>query len=145
MNDIKLHEENPSPKEYILLRELVGWSIPDPAAIEPSLRNSHFCVCARSRGEIVGMARIIGDGGMVFYIQDVIVAPSRQGEGIGKRLMDRTMEWVRHHAVENTIVGLMAAKGKEPFYERYGFTRRPYEKFGAGMTIFWKAEKEPPA
>jgi hypothetical protein len=28
--------------------------------------------------------------------------------------------------------------GKEPFYERYGFTARPNESLGSGMTIFWK-------
>jgi hypothetical protein len=31
----------------------------------------------------------------------------------------------------------MAAQGKEPFYERYGFFTRPSGKFGAGMTMFW--------
>jgi GNAT superfamily N-acetyltransferase len=137
MEEIILAEEYPTPEEYIELRKMVGWSIPDRAAIAPSLRNSHYCVCARAQGKIVGMARIIGDGGMVYYIQDVIVDPSRQGEGIGKLLMNRVMEYVRRHAVEHTIVGLMAARGKEEFYERYGFMRRPNEKFGAGMTIFW--------
>jgi len=28
--------------------------------------------------------------------------------------------------------------GKEAFYEKYGFTTRPTDKLGAGMTIFWK-------
>jgi len=32
----------------------------------------------------------------------------------------------------------MAAAGKEPFYEKYGFTRRPTERLGAGMTQFWR-------
>jgi GNAT superfamily N-acetyltransferase len=137
MEEIVLAEEYPTPEEYIELRKMVGWSIPDRPAIAPSLRNSHYCVCARAQGKIVGMARIVGDGGMVYYIQDVIVEPSRQGQGIGKRLMDRVMEYIRRHAVAHTIVGLMAASGKEEFYERYGFTRRPNGKFGAGMTIFW--------
>jgi GNAT superfamily N-acetyltransferase len=142
MEKITFHEEYPSPEEYIRLRKMAGWTIPDPAVIGPSLRNSPFCICARSRGRIVGMARVIGDGGMAYYIQDVIVEPSHQGKGIGKQLMDRTMEFLQRQTVENTIVGLMAAKGKEPFYERYGFRRRPNENFGAGMTIFWKTEKK---
>ena len=141
MDEIILSEEIPTSEEYIRLRQLVGWGMPAQSAIQPSLRNSLYCVCARSHGEIVGMARIIGDGGLVYYIQDVIVHPSRQGEGIGKRLMDRMMEYIRPRAVQNTIVGLMAAKGKEPFYQRYGFDLRPNEKSGAGMTIFWEAGK----
>ena len=34
----------------------------------------------------------------------------------------------------------MAAAGKEGFYERYGFIRRPTERLGAGMALFWRAE-----
>ncbi|MBN1438542.1 MAG: GNAT family N-acetyltransferase [Anaerolineales bacterium] len=138
MEEITLSEESPSPAEYAALRALVGWRNPDPAAIAPSLRNSLYCVCARSQGRMIGMARIIGDGGLTFYIQDVIVAPDRQGEGIGARLMERAMEYIRRTAAHNAVVGLMAAKGKEEFYERYGFTRRPNGELGAGMTIFWR-------
>jgi hypothetical protein len=55
--------------------------------------------------------------------------------------MNKIMEYIRLHASENTVIGLMAAKGKEPFYERYGFTVRPNDKLGSGMTMFWKTEK----
>jgi GNAT superfamily N-acetyltransferase len=140
MDDVVITEERPTPEEYQRLRRAVGWTLPGDSAVEPSLRNSPYCLCARAHGEIVGMARIVGDGGLVHYIQDVIVDPSRQGEGIGRRLMDRIMEYVRRHAVRHTIVGLMAAKGKEPFYERYGFFTRPNEHHGAGMTMFWEAD-----
>ena len=52
--------------------------------------------------------------------------------------MDRVMAYIRAHASHNTIIGLMAACGKESFYEKYGFTRRPTERLGAGMTMFWE-------
>lgn len=86
------------------------------------------------------MARIIGDAGLVYYIQDVIVVPECQRQGIGAQMMDRVMEYIREHASQNTTVGLMSAKGKEAFYEKYGFKARPTEKLGAGMTIFWKKD-----
>jgi len=41
--------------------------------IEKALPNSLYFVCAVSDGEIIGMARIIGDGGIAYYIQDVII------------------------------------------------------------------------
>jgi ribosomal protein S18 acetylase RimI-like enzyme len=84
------------------------------------------------------MARIIGDGGMVYYIQDVIVIPDYQRQGIGTQMMDRIMAYIRLHASQSTIIGLMSAVGKEAFYEKYGFMVRPTDKLGAGMTIFWK-------
>ena len=86
------------------------------------------------------MARIIGDDGLAFYIQDVIIKPEYQRQGIGTALMNKIMEYIRTHARDNTVIGLMAAKGKEPFYERYGFTIRPNENLGSGMTMFWKTE-----
>ena len=66
--------------------------------------------------------------------------PAHQGRGIGGRLMERVMAYLRAHAVRGAVVGLMAAAGKEGFYERYGFTRRPTDRLEAGMTVFWRVE-----
>jgi hypothetical protein len=52
------------------------------------------------------------------------------------------MVWVNNHSGENTMTGLMAAKGKEPFYIPFGFTVRPSDEFGSGMTLFWKTENK---
>jgi ribosomal protein S18 acetylase RimI-like enzyme len=134
-------EKLPTPEEYNQLRQLVGWGIYERAVIEQALPNSLYCVCAVFNGEIIGMARIIGDGGLAYYIQDVIIKPEYQRQRIGTALMNKIMEYIRLHASENTVIGLMAAKGKEPFYERYGFTVRPNDKLGSGMTMFWKTEK----
>lgn len=38
--------------------------------------------------ELLGMARVIGDGGLFYYIQDVIFIPEYQRQGIGTQLMD---------------------------------------------------------
>jgi len=75
---------------------------------------------------------------LVFYIQDVIVIPEYQNKGIGTQLMKKVMEYIEKHANDNSVIGLMSAKGKEKFYEKFGFSIRPNENFGSGMTIFWK-------
>jgi GNAT superfamily N-acetyltransferase len=93
-------------------------------------------------GEIIGMARIIGDGGLAYYIQDVILKPDYQLQGIGTQLMNKIMEYIRVHANNNSVIGLLAAKDKEPFYTRYGFTVRPDYKTGSGMTMFWKKDEK---
>jgi GNAT superfamily N-acetyltransferase len=87
------------------------------------------------------MSRIVGDGGMVFYIQDVIVIPEYQQQGIGARMMEKIMNYIRAYASINSVIGLMAAKGVEPFYEKFGFVARPNDRYGSGMTIFWKADE----
>ena len=137
MVDCIIVEQLPSAAQYNQLRATVGWGVYAEDVIERALPDTLYCLCAFVDGELVGMARIIGDSGMVYYIQDVIVLPEYQRQGIGTQMMDRVMDYIRTHASHNTIIGLMAAYGKEPFYEKYGFTRRPAECFGAGMTMFW--------
>lgn len=127
----------PSAAQYNQLRAAVGWGVYAEDVIEQALPNTLYCLCAFVDGDLVGMARVIGDDGMVYYIQDVIVLPEYQRQGIGTQMMDRVMAYIRTHASHNTIIGLMAACGKEQFYEKYGFTRRPTGRFGAGMTMFW--------
>jgi GNAT superfamily N-acetyltransferase len=135
--DLRIEERLPTPQEYRFLRASVGWRERSEDLVRRGLAGSLFGVCAFADGRLVGMARIIGDGGMVFYIQDVIVVPDFQQQGIGARMMDSVMGYVRAHAGRNSVIGLMATKGVEPFYERYGFRARPDDRYGSGMTIFW--------
>jgi len=134
-------EKLPSPEEYLYLRQLVGWNLLERDVVEKALPASLYCVCAVVDRTVIGMARIIGDGGLAYYIQDVIVIPEYQRKGIGTQLMNKIMEYIRTNAYNNSVVGLMAAKGKELFYTRYGFTIRSDNNLGSGMTIFWKTEK----
>ena len=110
----------------------------DPVTATACLPRSLYVVCAFDGDELVGMGRVVGDGGLCFYIQDVIVLKSHQGRGIGAALMERIMAWIEGRAVKDSYLGLMSAEGKERFYHRYGFTSRPTEKLGCGMTRFWE-------
>jgi GNAT superfamily N-acetyltransferase len=138
MPEYDLIETLPNPDDYNRLRLAVGWSGYEESVIQNALPSTLHCVCAFDGEEMIGMARVIGDAGLVFYVQDVIVLPEYQHQGIGTQLMDAVMKFIRSHAHHNTIIGLMAARDKEPFYEKYGFIARPTENFGAGMTQFWR-------
>lgn len=140
MAEYEIRQLLPSAEDYNRLRKAVGWVTYDVPVIELSLPKSLYCVCAMLNDRIVGMARVVGDGGLVFYIQDVIVEPEHQRRGIGTRLMDRIMDYLRSNASNNSMIGLMSARGKEPFYEKYGFTVRPNGRLGAGMQIVWKGD-----
>jgi ribosomal protein S18 acetylase RimI-like enzyme len=141
MSEYTIVEKLPEAEEYNWLRTQVGWRTHPEEVIRKALPNSLYGVCAYQAEQLIGMARVIGDGGLVYYIQDVIVVPECQRQGIGTQMMDQVMAYIRRHAHQNMIVGLMSAKGKEAFYEKYGFTVRPTEKLGAGMTMFWKMDR----
>jgi GNAT superfamily N-acetyltransferase len=140
VEEITIVEILPSAEDYRRLRQAVGWRLHDLDVIEQYLPRSLFGVCAVHNGRTIGMARVIGDGGLTFYVQDVVIEPEYQRKGVGSRLMDRVMDYIRAHANQNSVVGLMSAAGKEAFYEKYGFTTRPTDKLGSGMTIFWSKE-----
>jgi len=69
-------------------------------------------------------------------IHRLCVHPDFQGQGIGREMMNRLIEFVKINAPEDVDVyfNLCASKGKEQFYTKLGFVERPAGAFGAGMT-----------
>lgn len=118
-----------------MLRAAVGWPEVADEAVARGLAGDLFSVVAEFDGDTVGCARVVGDGGIYLYVQDVIVLPAYQRCGIGIRLMDRVIAFVDSVSGHHTTVALMAAKGVVAFYERYGFVPRPAD--GPGMYRLW--------
>ena len=82
--EIQYRENCLSPQDFIRLRIAVGRvAIPLPQA-EAALRTGLFSVTAFCEGKAVGMGRLVGDGSMYWYIQDMAVLPEYQGRGIEK-------------------------------------------------------------
>ena len=83
----------------------------------------------------MGMARVIGDGGMCFYIKDFAVVPSYQGKGAGKCLMTALERYVKECKPLDWAVSLELISSKEVvnFYKKYGFEERPCDWDGPGM------------
>nr|WP_208407207.1 GNAT family N-acetyltransferase [Amycolatopsis granulosa] len=102
------------------MRAAVGWPSPGPDICGAALENSAHGVLARDRGELAGMARLVGDGVMYLLIVDVVVHPGHQGRGLGQRMVRRLVEVAGARRVQ-----LVAAPDVVPFYERLGFVRDP--------------------
>ncbi len=130
MNPIIEHR-NPSVSEYQEIRRTTGWDMLDDQAVERSLANSEFSVCIMDGETLIGIGRVIGDGGIYFYVQDIIVHPDHQEKGIGRKIMEEVEKYLSDNAPENAFIGLMSAEGVMPFYEQFGYQRRPEE--GQGM------------
>jgi GNAT superfamily N-acetyltransferase len=129
-------------EDYNRLRESVGWQPLVPEQAEAGLRGTAFLVAAMEGGRAVGLIRLVCDGGYVAYLSDVIVLPEYQGRGIGKEMMERAMGYLRGQLKPGWRVqaSLIAAQGKEPFYEKFGFDARPSERTGAGMAQWLEGE-----
>lgn len=134
MDKYTLVKRSPTVEEYQRLREAVDWDIIDVKAAKIGLSNSLFSICVICKDEVIGCGRVIGDGAIYFYIQDIIVLPAFQRKGIGKRIMDAVINYINAHVHANSFIGLMAAKGVTGFYEKYGFIERPPERPGMFQT-----------
>lgn len=135
MGEYRLLERAPTIEEYQRLRRAVGWNEMTDEGVAEGLPNALWSAVLELDGEIVGCARVVGDGGLYFYLQDVIVVPEHQGRGQGAHLMDALMGYLERSARPGAFVGLMAAVGAEAFYERYGFRRRAEAQ--PGMFRVW--------
>lgn len=118
---IQLVERGPTVAEHAAVFEAVGWRPYAPQAAEIALSNSLFAVLAFDGDRLIGMGRIVGDGGKFFYIQDFAVLPDYQGRGVGRLMMDRLMGWVAERAPHEPFVGLFSTESAMAFYARYGF------------------------
>ena len=121
-------------EEYLGLRQAVGWSVFPAEQAEGGLQNSHV-ICFRNNDTAVALGRVIWDHGYAVLIADVIVAPEYQGKGLGRKLMEANMEYIRSLLKPGyrIMISLMAAENKQGFYKKFGFIERPSEFFGPGM------------
>ncbi len=133
--NIRLEENTLTPEEFIRLRVAAGFLEVPYAQAEKALENGLFTVSAYYEEQLVGMGRLIGDGSMYWYIQDVAVLPEYQRKGIGTAIVERLVDYAQDSLTAPwASVGLTARKGKELFYEKLGFTTLPSDACGAGMT-----------
>ena len=121
----RLRERPPTNAEYRFLISAVGWAdYTNVDVVDAALAHSLYHVVALHEEAVIGMARVVGDGAMFFYIQDVVVAPAHQGRGVGTLLLERIMSYLKDAAPERAFIGLFAAEGTLPYYARFDFAVR---------------------
>ena len=91
---IKITKETSVSIDYVLpLYQAVGWTnyTNQPQMLEQSLAHSLAIYVARDGEKIVGLVRLVGDGFSSVFVQDLIVLPSYQRQGIGSALMKNAL------------------------------------------------------
>ncbi len=122
MNDeYRLLDSAPSAADYRRLRESAGLRPKSAEAAARGLPNTLFGVSVLHGSAVVGMGRVIGDGGCFFEIVDIAVLPEHQRRGLGRMIMARLMEWVKANAPATALVSLLADVKAVSLYERFGF------------------------
>ena len=121
MTDFALTVEIPGVEEYRELRVAAGLTAKSKLAAELGLAGSLFAVCIRKDDTLIGMGRVIGDGGLNYEVVDVAVHPDFQRQGLGYRIMEALVDYLHGNAPESSFVCLIADHGAPALYQKFGF------------------------
>ena len=100
----------------------VGWTgySSHPEMLEKALEHSLLVLAAVDGDRLVGLLRAVGDGYSIIFIQDILVLPAYQRQGIGRNLLEQAIShfpgiYQLHLLTDNT-------EKTRSFYEALGFT-----------------------
>lgn len=110
-------------EDFVRLRVKTGFAEIPVEHARKALQNGLLNVSAIYNGELVGMGRLVGDGAMYWYLQEVIILPEFQRKGIGTMIVNHLVNYAKANSTTGkfTTIGGVSAKGKEAFYEKMGF------------------------
>lgn len=119
---------------FLELYTSVGWEAPCKEQVETALENTLATFVAYEDDIPVGMVRLIGDGGMSFYIKDFAVIPAYQSKGVGRFLIESIEKYIKESVGDWAVsLELISTIEAQKFYEKMGFELRPCEWDGPGM------------
>ena len=128
---ISTEKKNLFPKEAIKLWTSMNWGTENDYnedKVREALNNTFFIVFARNAdNELIGLARVFGDGVLHICIAEVAVHPEFQHHGLGGKIMD-----IINKRFGNTSIYLDAFCENEKFFEKCGFVKR------SNMSVFSK-------
>ena len=117
--------ENPDVivEDVLPLYEAVGWTnyTTKPEMLKAAFENSLHIIGAFNKDEkMIGVLRGVGDGASILFIQDILVYPEYQHQGIGTKLLQQTLEKYKNvYQIQLTTDNSMKTIS---FYESNGFT-----------------------
>ena len=100
-----------------------------PDRLYKALLESSTVITAWDEERLVGLVRVLDDGGMLAYMHYVLVHPDYHGNGIAGVMVEKVKEKYRHYL----YLEVMPEESKNAsFYEHFGFQKM---KDGVAMQL----------
>ena len=109
-------------KEILKLYSSVGWTAytDEPQTLKQGFQNSLLVLAAYEGEELLGIIRVVGDGATVVFIQDLLVFPEKQRNGVGTALVKAVLE--RYPVVRQIELTTDQTPETAAFYKSLGFS-----------------------
>ena len=106
----------------------VGWSAytENMPALEQGYKNSMLVLAAYEDDELLGIIRAVGDGFTIVFIQDILVFPEKQRQGVGTVLLKAVLD--RYSDVRQIELATDNTPKTVAFYKSLGFSE--YSEIG---------------
>ena len=111
-----------SEAEILSLYESVGWTAytSEPEALQQGFENSLLTLAAYEGEKLLGIIRVVGDGHTVVLVQDILVYPEYQRQGIGSALLGEILK--RFYYVRQIQLVTDNTEKTIAFYRSMGFS-----------------------
>jgi ribosomal protein S18 acetylase RimI-like enzyme len=133
----RLEMATPPVRDYLRLRQEAGLSPKTEEQAAAALPGSWAAchVVEEADDEIVGMGRLLGDGGWYFHVVDMAVLPRHQRRGLGDAVLSALLARIRDLAPSGAYVNLLADPPGRRLYERHGFTTTAPDSVGMALRL----------
>ncbi len=120
---MEIREYTEYRKEEILrLYTEVGWTAytKDMSALEQGYKHSLLVLSAYENEELLGIVRAVGDGHTIVFVQDILVFPEKQRQGVGTALLKAVLD--RYPDVRQIELVTDNTPKTVAFYKSLGFS-----------------------
>jgi len=136
VNEVIEGTGNLTKDSLLRLYKNVGWIkyTEDPDGLNRAIMNSTYVVTIFDDGELIGLARCMSDDVSINYLQDILIDPEYQRQGIGRKLLENCLERFKH--VRTHVILTDDEERQKNFYESFGYKNtKELQKFNLNCYV----------
>jgi len=108
---------SPAPDEVNAAYAWVEWPQRERWRLEAIARSCTWITARDEDGNLIGVARVLDDGGVHASLWDLIVRPDLQRQGVGRRLVELALE----RFADRSLVAIVATPAAAGLFSALGF------------------------